>query len=279
MHHGVRITDAALVAAATMSDRYIADRFLPDKAIDLVDESASRLRMEIDSRPVEVDEIERAVRRLEIEEMALAKESDPASQHRLTALRKELADRREQLAALGDRWRTEKEHIAKISAAKEQLETLRREAERAERDLELERASELRYGRIPSWSAADGGRGASCRRSRPTARCSRKRSAPDDIAAVVVELDRHPGRSAAGGRDRQAAADGGVARRPGGRPARGGRRRRPTRSAGSGPASPTRTARPGASCSSARPASARPSWPRRWPSSCSTTSGRWSAST
>ena len=149
VHHGVRITDAALVAAATLSDRYISDRFLPDKAIDLVDEAASRLRMEIDSRPVEVDEIERAVQRLEIEEMALAKEHDPASADRLVALRKELADRREQLAALGDRWRTEKEHIAKISDAKEQLESLRREAERAERDADLGKASELRYGRIP----------------------------------------------------------------------------------------------------------------------------------
>jgi ATP-dependent Clp protease ATP-binding subunit ClpB len=149
VHHGVRITDAALVAAATLSDRYIADRFLPDKAIDLVDEAASRLRMEIDSRPVEVDEIERAVRRLEIEEMALAKEDDPASAQRLARLRVELADRREQLTALSERWRNEKEHISKISAIKEQLEALRGEADRAERDLDLTRASELRYGRIP----------------------------------------------------------------------------------------------------------------------------------
>ncbi|SDY22497.1 ATP-dependent Clp protease ATP-binding subunit ClpB [Micromonospora pattaloongensis] len=149
VHHGVRITDAALVAAASLSDRYITDRFLPDKAIDLVDESASRLRMEIDSRPVEVDEIERAVRRLEIEEMALAKEPDPASAERLARLRKELADKREQLSALSDRWRLEKEHITKISTAKEELERLGGEAERAERDGELERAAELRYGRIP----------------------------------------------------------------------------------------------------------------------------------
>jgi ATP-dependent Clp protease ATP-binding subunit ClpB len=185
VHHGVRITDAALVAAATMSDRYIADRFLPDKAIDLVDESASRLRMEIDSRPVEVDEIERAVRRLEIEEMALAKESDPASQVRLAALRKELADRREQLAALGDRWRTEKEHIAKISVAKEQLETMRREAERAERDLELERASELRYGRIPELErqliVAETG----LRAIQVDGAMLKEEVGPDDIAAVV----------------------------------------------------------------------------------------------
>jgi ATP-dependent Clp protease ATP-binding subunit ClpB len=150
VHHGVRITDAALVAAASLSDRYITDRFLPDKAIDLVDESASRLRMEIDSRPVEVDEIERAVRRLEIEEMALAKEPDAASAERLARLRKELADKREQLTALSERWRLEKEHITRLSTAKEELERLGGEAERAERDGELERAAELRYGRIPS---------------------------------------------------------------------------------------------------------------------------------
>ncbi|MEV0733233.1 ATP-dependent chaperone ClpB [Polymorphospora sp. NPDC050346] len=150
VHHGVRITDAALVAAASLSDRYITDRFLPDKAIDLVDESASRLRMEIDSRPVEVDEIERAVRRLEIEEMALAKEPDIASAERLERLRKELADRREQLTALSDRWHLEKDHITRISTAKEELERLGGEAERAERDGELERAAELRYGRIPT---------------------------------------------------------------------------------------------------------------------------------
>jgi ATP-dependent Clp protease ATP-binding subunit ClpB len=149
VHHGVRITDAALVAAATLSDRYIADRFLPDKAIDLVDEAASRLRMEIDSRPVEVDVIERAVRRLEIEEMALAKESDPASVDRLERLRAELADKREQLTALSERWKNEKSHIQAISAAKEELEFLRGEADRAERDSDLARASELRYARIP----------------------------------------------------------------------------------------------------------------------------------
>ncbi|GIG01866.1 ATP-dependent chaperone ClpB [Catellatospora citrea] len=150
VHHGVRITDGALVAAAGLSDRYIADRFLPDKAIDLVDEAASRLRMEIDSRPTEVDEIERQVRRLEIEEMALAKEPDPASAERLTKLRAELADKREHMAALSDRWRNEKQHIQAISAAKEQLEEVRDQADRAERDLDLGRASELRYGRIPA---------------------------------------------------------------------------------------------------------------------------------
>ena len=149
VHHGVRITDAALVAAAALSDRYITARFLPDKAIDLVDEAASRLRMEIDSRPVEIDTVERAVRRLEIEEMALAKESDAASVDRLAALRAELAEQREQLAALTARWQNERGAIEGVRELKEQLEALRGEAERAERDGDLGRAAELRYGRIP----------------------------------------------------------------------------------------------------------------------------------
>jgi ATP-dependent Clp protease ATP-binding subunit ClpB len=150
VHHGVRITDAALVAAATLSDRYITARFLPDKAIDLVDEAASRLRMEIDSRPVEIDEVERAVRRLEIEEMALEKESDPASVQRLAALRAELADRREQLAELTTRWQNEKVAIEATRELKEQLEQLRGESDRAERDGDLGLAAELRYGKIPA---------------------------------------------------------------------------------------------------------------------------------
>ncbi|HYP96155.1 MAG TPA: AAA family ATPase, partial [Mycobacterium sp.] len=149
VHHGVRITDSALVAAATLSDRYITSRFLPDKAIDLVDEAASRLRMEIDSRPVEVDEVERLVRRLEIEEMALAKEEDAASAERLEKLRAELADQKEKLAELTTRWQNEKNAIDVVRELKEQLETLRGQADRAERDGNLEKASELRYGRIP----------------------------------------------------------------------------------------------------------------------------------
>ena len=149
VHHGVRITDSALVAAATLSDRYITARFLPDKAIDLVDEAASRLRMEIDSRPVEIDEVERLVRRLEIEEMALAKEEDAASKDRLEKLRAELADQKEKLAELTTRWQNEKNAIDIVRELKEQLETLRGEADRAERDGNLEKASELRYGRIP----------------------------------------------------------------------------------------------------------------------------------
>ncbi|MBN9746255.1 MULTISPECIES: ATP-dependent chaperone ClpB [Amycolatopsis] len=149
VHHGVRITDAALVAAATLSDRYITARFLPDKAIDLVDEAASKIRMEIDSRPVEIDEVERAVRRMEIEEMALSKEDDAASLERLTALRAELAEKREELTALTARWQNEKGSIETVRELKEQLEQLRGESERAERDGDLGKAAELRYGRIP----------------------------------------------------------------------------------------------------------------------------------
>ncbi|MCZ4552135.1 ATP-dependent chaperone ClpB [Gordonia rubripertincta] len=150
VHHGVRITDSALVAAATLSDRYITSRFLPDKAIDLVDEAASRLRMEIDSRPVEVDEVERIVRRLEVEEVALEKETDEASKVRLDKLRSELADQREKLNELSARWQSEKNAINSVRDLKERLEHLRGESERAERDGDLGRAAELRYGQIPT---------------------------------------------------------------------------------------------------------------------------------
>ncbi len=181
VHHGVRITDAALVAAATLSDRYITARFLPDKAIDLVDEAASRLRMEIDSRPVEIDTVERAVRRLEIEEMALAKESDPASVERLHALRAELAEKREELSGLTARWQNEKGSIDRVRGLKEQLESLRGESERAERDGDLGRAAELRYGRIPALEkelsvAAE---------STQDAAMLKEEVGPDDVADVV----------------------------------------------------------------------------------------------
>jgi ATP-dependent Clp protease ATP-binding subunit ClpB len=149
-HHQVQISDAALVAAATLSNRYITGRFLPDKAIDLVDEAASRLRMEIDSRPVEIDQLQRSVDRLKMEEMALAKESDPASLERLERLRAELADRQEQLTALVARWDAEKASLNKVGELKKQLDELRGQAERAQRDADFETASRLMYGEIPA---------------------------------------------------------------------------------------------------------------------------------
>lgn len=149
VHHGVRIQDSALVAAATLSDRYITSRFLPDKAIDLVDEAASRLRMEIDSSPQEIDALERVVRRLEIEEVALEKETDLASKERLEKLRQELADEREKLGELKVRWTNEKAAIDKVRGVKEELERLRSESEIAEREGDYGKVAELRYGRIP----------------------------------------------------------------------------------------------------------------------------------
>ncbi|MFD5868540.1 ATP-dependent chaperone ClpB [Corynebacterium sp. NPDC060344] len=149
VHHGVRITDSALVAAASLSDRYITSRFLPDKAIDLVDEAASRLRMEIDSSPEEIDSAERVVRRLEIEEMALEKETDVASAERLTKLREELANERETLTQLKTRWQNEKTSIDDVRVVREELDQLRTESEKAEREGDYGRVAELRYGRIP----------------------------------------------------------------------------------------------------------------------------------
>src|SRR6201986_3930346 len=149
-HHKVQIADAALVAAATLSDRYITARFLPDKAIDLVDEAGSRLRMEIDSRPVEIDELQRTVDRMKMEEMALARESDAASKDRLERLRADLADRQEQLTALIARWDQEKAGLNRVGELKKRLDDLKGQAERAQRDADFEAASRLMYGEIPA---------------------------------------------------------------------------------------------------------------------------------
>ncbi|MFZ2113019.1 MAG: AAA family ATPase [Solirubrobacteraceae bacterium] len=148
-HHGVRIQDAALIAAATLSHRYIADRFLPDKAIDLIDEAASRLRIEIDSVPTEIDEVDRRVMQLEIELTSLRKEKDEASRERRETIEAELAELKERSAAMRAQWQKEKDAIQGISELKERLEQARVEAERAEREANLQRAAELRYGEIP----------------------------------------------------------------------------------------------------------------------------------
>ncbi|MFE9330735.1 ATP-dependent chaperone ClpB [Streptomyces sp. NPDC006925] len=149
-HHKVQISDSALVAAAALSDRYITSRFLPDKAIDLVDEAASRLRMEIDSSPVEIDELQRSVDRLKMEELALDKETDPASVERLERLRRELADKEEELRGLTARWEKEKQGLNRVGELKETLDELRGQAERAQRDGDFDTASKLLYGEIPA---------------------------------------------------------------------------------------------------------------------------------
>src|SRR5436305_4923153 len=152
-HHGVRISDSAIVAAATLSERYIADRFLPDKAIDLIDEAASRLKIEIDSVPTEIDEVERRIQQLEIEREALKKETDDVSKSRLKTLEEDLANLREEAEALRTRWQNEKEPLEQINAAKAELEEARQEVERAERETDLARAAELKFGLIPELEA------------------------------------------------------------------------------------------------------------------------------
>jgi ATP-dependent Clp protease ATP-binding subunit ClpB len=154
VHHGVRIQDSALIAAATLSDRYIADRFLPDKAIDLIDEAASKLRIEIDSLPTEIDEVDRRVLQLEIELTSLAHETDDASLERREAIERELGDLREQSSAMKAEWQAEKDEIHKVSVVKERLEQAHRELERAEREADLERAAQLRHGEIPELQRA-----------------------------------------------------------------------------------------------------------------------------
>jgi ATP-dependent Clp protease ATP-binding subunit ClpB len=149
VHHGVRIQDAALIAAAVLSHRYISDRFLPDKAVDLVDEAASRLKIELDSLPTEIDQLERQIMQLEMEKQALKKEKDAASKERLAKLEKELADLKEQSGHLKAQWQKEKEEIGKSQKIAEQIEQLRVELEQAQRRGDLHRASEIQYGKIP----------------------------------------------------------------------------------------------------------------------------------
>src|SRR5690606_5575881 len=150
LHHGVNITDSAIVAAAQLSDRYIQNRFLPDKAIDLMDEAASRIRMEVESKPEEIENLDRRIIQLKIEESALAKESDEASKDRLATLRKELAELEQKSSELTTRWQNERDKIQAEAKIKEQLDLARLELEQAQRAGDLQKAGELSYGTIPS---------------------------------------------------------------------------------------------------------------------------------
>jgi ATP-dependent Clp protease ATP-binding subunit ClpB len=186
LHHGVRITDSALVAAAVLSDRYISERFLPDKAIDLVDEAASRLRMEMDSMPVELDELERRRVQLEIEREALRKEKDEASRARLEALERELADLSERAGALKSQWQQEKEAIASLRATKTDLEQAQHEVEAAERTADYGRAAELRYGRIPQLQERQKAQEAALAEETGGRRLLKEEVDADDIARIVA---------------------------------------------------------------------------------------------
>jgi ATP-dependent Clp protease ATP-binding subunit ClpB len=185
VHHGVRITDAALVAAVRLSHRYITDRFLPDKAIDLVDEAAAKLRTEIDSVPTEIDQVERRIMSLEIEKKALEKEKSKESKERVAEIDKILAEEREKASRLRAQWTAEKEEISKIRGNKEAIETVRQQATEAEREGNLQKAAELRYGRLPELErelAANNARLADLQKGRPMLR---EEVTEEDIAAIV----------------------------------------------------------------------------------------------
>ena len=192
IHHGVKLKDSALVAAAVLSHRYIADRFLPDKAIDLVDEAASKLRMEIDSMPVELDEVSRRIMQLEIEREALRKETDPASMDRLQRLEKELADLKEERGRLQTQWEQEKDAIQAARKLKEELEQVRLDIERAQRLGDYARASELQYGRLPELERRLGEKESSLGEPAPGHRMLKEEVDEEDIAEVVSKWTHIP---------------------------------------------------------------------------------------
>jgi len=186
VHHGVRITDNALVAAATLSDRYIGDRFLPDKAIDLVDEAASRLRIEIDSLPQEIDEVERRIVQLEIQRQALLTDKDKSARERRSAVEQEIAALKERSAGMKAQWQAEKATIHGLQAKKAEVESLRMEVEQATRRGDLQRAAELRYGRIPALEEEIAGEEARLADVQRTARYLREEVDTEDIAEIVA---------------------------------------------------------------------------------------------
>ena len=185
VHHGVRIKDSAIIAAATLSDRYIADRFLPDKAVDLIDEAASRLKIELDSLPTEIDQLERQVMQLEMERQALAKEKDDASKDRLQKVEREMADLKEQSDALRARWQNEKSVIGRASIVQEEIEQLKNELERSQREGNLGRASEIQYGVLPGKEAALKEAQADLQKMQHSSRILKEEVTEEDIAQVV----------------------------------------------------------------------------------------------
>jgi ATP-dependent Clp protease ATP-binding subunit ClpB len=185
VHHGVRIKDAALVSAAVLSNRYITDRFLPDKAIDLVDEAAAKLRTEIDSLPVELDEVNRRVMQLEIEREALKKEKDTASRERLKKLEKELADHKATADALKARWQNEKNAVQKVREVREQIEQVKLQIEQAERSYDLNRAAELKYGKLPELERSLKAQETNANDTDGAPRLLKEEVGEEDIAAVV----------------------------------------------------------------------------------------------
>jgi ATP-dependent Clp protease ATP-binding subunit ClpB len=263
VHHGVRVTDPALVAAVRLSDRYIGDRFLPDKAIDLIDEAASRLRIEIDSMPEEIDEVERRVTQLGIEREALKEEKDPRSRERLATLESELSELRERLAGMKSQWLSEKAEIERVQELKRQLEELNLRAEQATRTGDLQRAAEIQYGLLPKMRAELEEAEARMISLQSESRYLKEEVRPEDVAEVVATWTGIPRRR--GSPNWRIISTCGWSIRT----TRSRRWQAPSGEAG--PGYRTRIDRWAASSSSDRPGWGRPRPRVPWPSSCSTT--------
>ncbi len=271
VHHGVKIKDSALVSAAILSHRYIADRFLPDKAIDLIDEAASRLRMEIDSMPTELDEVERRIRQLEIEREAVKKEQDSASRERLAKIEKEIAELSEKRSGLRAQWQSGKGGIQKIRTIKEQIEQAKIDAEKAEREGNLGRAAELRYGRLLELQKQLDAESAKLSAVQSQTKMLKEEVDDEDVAEIVSKWTGIPvSRMLEGEMQKLLHMEDRLRMRVVGQDE--AIMSCPTPCAGRGRASRTRTGRSGASSSWDPRAWARPSSPGRSLSSCSTTS-------
>ena len=231
VHHGVRITDGAIIGAATLSHRYISDRFLPDKAIDLIDEAASRLRIEIDSMPIEIDEVERKILQLEIEKQALKREEDKASKDRLAQLEREIENLKETSSGLKAHWQNEKESIQRIRSLKEKIEATKVEEQKAQRVGDLNRAAELRYGTLTQLQKELEEANAKLAELQKNQKMLKEEVDAEDVAEVVAKwtgipvskmLEGDSPEAAQNGRPPEAAGD-----RPRQRHSRGGERRAP----------------------------------------------------
>ena len=279
VHHGIRIQDAALVAAARLSHRYIADRFLPDKAIDLVDEAASRLKMEIESVPAEIDDLQRQITRLQIELQAMKMERGKAAKARIKELRPQIADLEERAKAMRARWQEQRELVLKVKELKQQEEGLKTEVEQAQREGDLQRAAELTYGELPELKKAAAAAQERLHRSQEQGLYLREEVTDEDIAAIVARWTGIPvAKMLEAESERLLQMEAARSRAPGGAGRGGG-------PGGAGdPHVPRRALRiptgpSGRSSFWVPPGWARPSWPGPWRSSCSTTSAAWCAST
>ena len=273
MHHGVEITDPAIVAAAELSHRYITDRFLPDKAIDLIDEAASKVKIEIDSKPEAIDKLDRRLIQLQIERAAVLKEKDEASKRRRDLIEEEIDRLQREIADLNEVWKAEKAAAQGSAQLLEEIDRTRSQIEELKRKGDYDKVAELQYGKLPELErklkdaqateqkkGADGGR----------PQLLRTLVGAEEIAEVVARATGIPvAKLMQGERDKllQMEAEAARARRRPGRGDRRGRQRHPALALGP---RPTRTGRPARSCSSGPPASARPSCARRSPASCST---------